>query len=1618
MSEAAVEPLDAEVVVVGSGGLADRLREAGLRVEHAPDPAAAATDPDAAVVEVTGESETDADAPARVRRVEAALDAPVVAVGPAGRAPALLEAGAARTFPRAAATTHPGRLAGLVRDCAVGPAAAGTDADGDAGTDADEPGIGRRLRLVAERVDEVIYVADAGFEEVAYVNESYESVWGRPVETVYDDARSFVEGIHPDDRPAFRERFESMLADVAAGRAADDYAFDFRVERPDGETRWVHATTYPVTLADGRRRLVGVADDVTDRKERERRLGLIAERVDAVLYFTTIDLSETLYVNDAYEELWGRPVEELYDDPLSFLDGVHEADRDGLVADVERARAEIERGEADDVYELDYRVVRPDGTVRHVTTAAHPVRVTGGPDRLVCVTEDVTERVARERRLAEERGRYAALVEQSHDGVGVVTDGEWTFVNDRLVELTGYDGSELVGTDFAAVFEPEDRELVRERYERRIAADGESPPNRYDVSLRTADGDVRTLELAVSRIRHEGEPATLANFRDVTDRRRRERAVRGLQRATDRIQEAETATAVARATVAAACEGLDLPLAACWLHDDGALEPVAGAATDVVTGSLPADAPERRAFETGESRAWTPADRIEGVEASRGSVIPLDEHGVLAVAHPPAATADGVIVEAARTLAEHASTALSRADRAAAVRERERRLRMIADRVDEVIYLADADFSEVLYVNRAYEAVFDRPVEELYEDATSFVRWIHPDDRADFRAEFGRMLDEIAAGEAADSYEFEFRIERPDGETRWIHATGYPITTPTGKRRYVGVAEDVTERRRREREYRQIFDGVNDALAVYDPADTRLVDVNRPMCELLGYDRETLLELGIDGLSVTEDGYTRDRAAEIVDRVMATGETGETEWALETADGDRVWVEVSASPAEINGQERLLSVARDVTERRRQERLLREFAERIDAVIAIYASPAMDEVEYVSPGYEELFGRPVDEFDDHPTAHVERIHPDDREEYLERLRSMRADVREGGTGPYVREYRIRPDDTAGAGADGTAPVRWVETRGYPVREGGTVVRYISITQDVTDRHVRERRLESFQDATAELTSADSPAGACETAVEAAVDVLDLDAVAVLRYDADEGRLSIAARSPAMSARADGLDAVGPGSGPVWEAFAEGTARRVTPAKAGVAAGGLADLLVLPLTGHGAMVVGAAEGLATDAVESAHLLAATLEAGLNRLRGERRLEAREAELEAQTERARRLDRAVELTRRIESAITDEADRGGVERAVCERLVEFEPFAVAWIGTADVGADRLHPSAVAGASPDRVERVLAADDDDDPHPAHEAWRRDERRTVTDLVGGPRTGWRRVAVARGAGAVCAVPLSHRGVTHGVLTVVAETPGAVDERERRLLDQLGASIGHALTAVERRRALESDDTVELEFRGADPDLGFARLADRLDRRVRHDRTVSRRDGTADVYYLVEGTDADGRTVAAAAAATLPGETEVVARRAGGLVIEREATDWFGAVLSEYGAVPCRAVATPDRTTLVVESPERADVRRLVERVTDAVDGLELHATRRHGADGAAEEPGLATAGTAGLDERLTDRQREAVETALAMGYFAWPRENSGEEVAAELGITQPTLNKHLRVGLRRCLEALLGRD
>jgi PAS domain S-box-containing protein len=194
--------------------------------------------------------------------------------------------------------------------------------------------------------------------------------------------------------------------------------FEYTYRTPDG-TRWLSATVYCIErLAGGRIRCSYVVEDATERKQAEEalrqseeRFRQLAENVNEVFWMTDPQTTELLYISPAYERVWGRSCRSLYENPRSFMDAIHPEDR-------ERVRTAVlenqSRGEQTD---KEYRVVRPDGSVRWVRDRAFPVKDAAGRFyRLVGIIDDFTERKKAEEALKEaDRRKDEFLATLAHE---------------------------------------------------------------------------------------------------------------------------------------------------------------------------------------------------------------------------------------------------------------------------------------------------------------------------------------------------------------------------------------------------------------------------------------------------------------------------------------------------------------------------------------------------------------------------------------------------------------------------------------------------------------------------------------------------------------------------------------------------------------------------------------------------------------------------------------------------------------------------------------------------------------------------------------------------------------------------------------------------------------------------------------------------------------------------------------------------------------------------------------------------------------------------------------------------------------------------------------------------
>ncbi len=328
-----------------------------------------------------------------------------------------------------------------------------------------------------------------------------------------------------------------------------------------------------------------------------------------------------------------------------------------------------------------------------------------------------------------------------------------------------------------------------------------------------------------------------------------------------------------------------------------------------------------------------------------------------------------------------------------------------------------------------------------------------------------RSRDELVGGQLGISIEpgdaLELDILRLNGE-RGLAEMRVEETEWEGQKAFLAILRDITERKRAEElikqseaSYRAIFDAAAEAIFVNDIQTGELLDVNRRASEFYGYTREELMRLDVRrDLSIEKEPYIRKNLLGKVKKA-ARGEPQIFEWMAKDKSGGAFWVEISLKRASIMGRDCMLSIVRDISERKRAEealrasevkyRLLYEYAG--DAIYIFDKNMLITEMnrracELAGYSREELLGRNIME--------IGLIHPDD-------YRYVEAGVKRLMAGePYVHgTFR-------GVKRDGS--VIFLEVTAAPLLDkSGNIEAIINVGRDITERKRAEEALRASEE---------------------------------------------------------------------------------------------------------------------------------------------------------------------------------------------------------------------------------------------------------------------------------------------------------------------------------------------------------------------------------------------------------------------------------------------------------------------------------------------------------------------------------------------------------------------------
>ncbi|MEB3886029.1 PAS domain S-box protein [Lyngbya sp. CCY1209] len=336
--------------------------------------------------------------------------------------------------------------------------------------------------------------------------------------------KTYLEVTHPEDLKTYWEAMAKLYrGDI------ESLTLEKRYLCRSGNPVWAHVSLSLVRSADGMPISdLAIVEDIGDRKraelalqESEERFREIASTVSQFFFLRRADSGEYIYVSPAYEKIWGRSCESLYQNPDSWLETIHPDDRDWVKSSLrEQFRGTPLRRE--------YRIVRPDGEIRWVAAEVSVIRdERGAPLRFVGFAEDIGDRKRAEKQLRESEERFRTAFEDAATGMVLVSStGRVLKVNRSLCEILGYTEAELLALTFQEITHPDDLDTDLQLFKQVLKGEIRT----YEIEKRYfgRDGRVIWALLGVSLVMDETEQPLylISQIQDISDRKRAEEALR------------------------------------------------------------------------------------------------------------------------------------------------------------------------------------------------------------------------------------------------------------------------------------------------------------------------------------------------------------------------------------------------------------------------------------------------------------------------------------------------------------------------------------------------------------------------------------------------------------------------------------------------------------------------------------------------------------------------------------------------------------------------------------------------------------------------------------------------------------------------------------------------------------------------------------------------------------------------------------------------------------------------------------------------------------------------------------------------------------------------------------
>jgi PAS domain S-box-containing protein len=327
---------------------------------------------------------------------------------------------------------------------------------------------------------------------------------------------SFLEFVHPDHQDMVRETSQARQRGEAVPQV-----YEVKIVARSGEEFWALLSGSPIEY-QGKPEALGIAVDITERKQTEETLRLLTHRLSiatesAGIGVWDLDLKKNHLV-------WDKRMYQMYGVFESEFGGAYETwQRSVHPDDLERVSREVsEAVSRTKDFHTSFRIVVPDGHVRHIEAHALVLGTPDGkPDRMVGVNLDITERKLMVERLRESGERFRRITERSFDAIyHVDMDGMLTYASPAAERIAGYRPDEVIGRHVSEFISEKHLPAVGRALA--ITATGQVVEG-LQFEIIASDGHLVFVEANATPIIHDDRVvATQAIVRDISARRQAE----------------------------------------------------------------------------------------------------------------------------------------------------------------------------------------------------------------------------------------------------------------------------------------------------------------------------------------------------------------------------------------------------------------------------------------------------------------------------------------------------------------------------------------------------------------------------------------------------------------------------------------------------------------------------------------------------------------------------------------------------------------------------------------------------------------------------------------------------------------------------------------------------------------------------------------------------------------------------------------------------------------------------------------------------------------------------------------------------------------------------------------